>query len=74
MIAATVRALIADPPSVDAAIESRSSTRAFLPTPVGRGSLVDYGMFVQSVMLAARARASCWYAACHWVIRTKSRQ
>jgi nitroreductase len=30
---------IADPSSVDAAIESRFSTRAFLPTPVGRETI-----------------------------------
>jgi nitroreductase len=36
-----VRTVVADPASVDAAIESRFSARAFLPTPVPRATLED---------------------------------
>ena len=36
-----VNAAVADPASVDAAIENRFSARAFLPTPVPRETLED---------------------------------
>ena len=36
-----VNAAVADPASIDAAIENRFSARAFLPTPVPRERLED---------------------------------
>ena len=41
MVAAQVGVAVADPASVDAAIESRFSTRAILPTPVARSMLEE---------------------------------
>ena len=41
MTTSQVSTVIADPASVDAAIESRFSARAFLPRPVAREVLAD---------------------------------
>ncbi len=41
MTQAQVSTIVKDPASVDAAIESRFSARAFLPTPVSREQIAD---------------------------------